>query len=62
MGVEAVTMVGAFAFFVGTLMFASGWPLEGEWYQHILAIWVVGSAAFTTGSLILGYRHFAMGL
>jgi len=61
-GVEAGAMVGAFAFLVGTLMFASGRPLEGGWYQRILAIWVVGSAAFTTGSLILGYRHFAMGL
>jgi hypothetical protein len=61
-GVEAGAMVGALCFLVGTLMFASGRPLVGGWYERILGLWLLGSASFTAGALFLGYRHFAMGL
>ena len=61
-GVEGGAMIGGYCFLVGTAMFASGKPLEGAWFEAILAIWVVGSVAFAIGSLVLGFRHFVMGV
>ena len=61
-GVEGGAMIGGFCFLIGTSMFASGQPVEGTWFQAILAIWEAGSVAFTVGSLFLGYRHFVMGV
>jgi len=60
-GVEFNAGIGAWCFFVGTIMFVEG-PLEGPWYEEILKIWLAGSFFFWFGSLFLGFRHFAMGL
>ena len=61
-GVEGGAMIGGYCFLVGTVMFASGKPLEGAWFETILAIWLVGSIGFTIGSIFLWYRHFVMGV
>ena len=61
-GIEGGAMIGGYCVLVGTTMFASGKPLEGAWFEAILAIWVVGSVAFTIGSLFVGFRHFVMGV
>ena len=60
-GVEAGAGIGAWCFFVGTIMYVHG-PLMGAFYDHILWVWICGSIAFTVGSLFLSYRHFIMGL
>jgi hypothetical protein len=61
-GVEGGAMIGGYSFLVGTAMFASGKPLEGAWFEAILAIWLVGSFGFTIGSIFVWYRHFMMGV
>jgi hypothetical protein len=62
--VEGGAMVGGFAFLIGTSFFWIG-PIEGDAeclvtcnnYEVVLALWVVGSLAFTFGGLSLAYRH-----
>ncbi len=57
-GVESSAGVGAWCFFVGTLMYRSiKDALVGSEYQQILQIWEAGSVAFTCGALFLIYRH-----
>jgi len=58
-GVELDAGLGGWCFFVGTIMYLHG-PLDGSFYQTILAIWIAGSCFFWTGSLFLGYRHGIM--
>eukprot|EP01041_Mallomonas_annulata_P003270 gene3270-6473_t len=60
-GVEASAGLGAWCFFIGTIMFVQG-PLEGSWYESILFLWMCGSTFFTMGSLFLFYRHAIMHL
>lgn len=59
-GIELSAGIGAWCFFVGTIMYNHG-PLTGEFYQYILRLWEFGSCWFTLGSLFLGYRHFVLG-
>ena len=58
-GVELNAGVGAWCFFVGTVMYRIG-PLEGPFYTSILLIWLAGSFFFLAGALYLGYRHWVM--
>ena len=65
--VEGGAMVGGFAFLIGTSLFWKG-PIEGDTeclvtcnnYEIVLALWVIGSLAFTFGGLSLAYRHIVM--
>ncbi|CAE8610775.1 unnamed protein product [Polarella glacialis] len=59
--VEGGACLGAWGFFFGTILFWIG-PLEGTTFQVILALWMVGSSAFTFGGLSLIYRHAVMGV
>jgi hypothetical protein len=58
-GVEFSAGLGAWCFFVGTLMYDHG-PLVGDYYNEILIIWEAGSVFFTLGGLFLAYRHGVM--
>jgi hypothetical protein len=51
--------LGAWSFFVGTVIYLHG-PDAGATLQLVLQIWMVGSVFFTVGSLFLAYRHFVM--
>ena len=65
--VEGGAMVGGFSFLIGTSFFWKG-PVEGDTeclvtcnnYELVLALWVLGSLAFTFGGLSLAYRHIAL--
>jgi hypothetical protein len=63
-GVEGGAMVGGYCFLIGTSLFWHG-PIAGDEdcvvacgnYYVVLALWVVGSAAFTFGGYSLAKRH-----
>lgn len=65
--VEGGAMVGGFSFLVGTSFYWKG-PIEGDTtclvtcnnYELVLALWVLGSFAFTFGGLSLAYRHIVL--
>ncbi|GGU37884.1 YrhK family protein [Nocardioides albus] len=61
LGVEANAAVGGLMFFIGTVMYVARVP-EGAYFTSIILLWLLGSLFFTTGSLFLNYRHFAMKL
>jgi hypothetical protein len=58
-GVELNAGLGAWSFFVGTVIYLHG-PDAGATLQLVLQIWIVGSIFFTLGSFFLAYRHFIM--
>lgn len=58
-GVEANAGLGAWHFFVGTLMYAHA-TTPDAWMTAILGIWMAGSVFFTLGAAFLAYRHFVM--
>ena len=60
-GVELNPGLGAWCFFVGTLMYNNPYYLE-NYYGTIVNIWEVGSVLFTLGALFLTFRHFVMGV
>jgi hypothetical protein len=64
-GIELSAGLGAWCFFVGTLVY--GWPPGGEVVAGallwaIIGVWMVGSCLFMAGALFLIYRHSVMGL
>jgi hypothetical protein len=60
-GVELNPGLGAWCFFVGTMMYNNPYYLE-HYYGIIVNIWEVGSVLFTMGALFLTFRHFVMGV
>ena len=58
-GVEASAGIGAWSFFVGTLLLSIHEDSTG-WYRIVLCIWTFGSIAFTLGAAFLIFRHFVM--
>ena len=59
--VELNACLGAWLFFIGTVMYYNG-PLDGSFYFWIITSWMVGSVFFFIGSIFLGYRHFVLDL
>lgn len=59
-GVELGAGLGAWCFFVGTIMYDS-WMID-DYFNLIINIWEAGSCLFTSGALFLTYRHFVMDL
>ena len=61
--VEGGACAGGWGFFFGTLLYWAYYDaLVGAPYMAVLALWLVGSTAFTFGGLSLAYRHFVMGV
>lgn len=60
-GVEGGACLGAWLFFVGTVMYAHA-VTPDAWMTAILAVWMAGSAFFTVGAMFLCHRHFVMGV
>jgi len=58
-GVEGGACVGAWCFFVGTVLYLL-YPVT--LLQVVLWTWMVGSIFFTLGGFFLAYRHFVMGV
>lgn len=62
-GVEFSCLLGGAGYLFGTIVFAVSFPeKEGlDWYIAI-ALWETGSVFFTLAAVIVGYRHFSLGL
>jgi hypothetical protein len=59
-GVELNAGIGAWCFFIGTVMYLHG-PLEGAFFSAIIMIWIAGSCFFLIGSLFLGCQYLIKG-
>jgi len=60
-GVEMGACIGAWCFFVGTIIYwhslnSQNTPVAPD-YRVVLWIWLIGSCFFTAGGVILGWRH-----
>jgi len=60
--VELPPGLGAWCFFVGTLMYWHAHVPGSVWYTVVLVIWEIGSLFFFAGGAMLTYRHTVMGL
>ena len=60
-GVELGAGLGAWCFFVGTIMYNIPYYYENM-FITIVNIWELGSILFTTGAFFLAYRHWVMGV
>lgn len=64
-GVEGSAGIGAAAFFSGTFLYftaASSLAPTGNLLTAILALWMIGSVAYTSGACFLCWRHFVLHL
>jgi hypothetical protein len=61
-GVEGGAGVGAWCFFVGTLLYNYGAEDNSDNLIAVFALWLVGSIAFLIGGVFLTFRHAVMGL
>lgn len=59
-GIELSAGMGAWCFFVGSVMYGSGRAIEGPFLWAIVGIWLVGSWLFTQGGAFLLYRQIIM--
>lgn len=60
-GVEGGAMIGAWCFFIGTLLFNYNGD-DSNSLVAVFSLWLVGSIAFLVGGLFLSFRHAVMGL